>query len=360
MWLRERMQEVRALSTADLLINGLAGEAMPEPGLARVGARGVELYLRSVQKKLGPVLELTLYDAGGQMVASSAPTPAPIVLHSVWPNGAFTEGVVLPSPRWDETRATATVTVAVPVLSLRNELLGALAAVFDLGTVTPRLQSIVGSSPAEVILLDRDGAPLLSTRNTANTLTPLGPESLIRLRGPPDEPVAFEGHHRREVLAVAETPRSLPIIVVAERDRAEVFAAWLKLLEFYVLLVAGLLLLVGVVAYRMGRSIVTPLNNLTMAAERIAGGDLTVALRDESADEIGRLTRVFNMMTDVLRQEPRRGRGRKRDAARAKSTAGTARRHRQSHGCLQPQEARRYPGRTNSRASGAAAGRSPS
>ncbi len=68
------------------------------------------------------------------------------------------------------------------------------------------------------------------------------------------------------------------------------------------LFVAGLLLLVGVVAYRMGRSIVTPLNNLTMAAERIAGGDLTVALRDESADEIGRLTRVFNMMTDGLRR----------------------------------------------------------
>ena len=56
------------------------------------------------------------------------------------------------------------------------------------------------------------------------------------------------------------------------------------------------------VAYRMGRSIVTPLNNLAVAADRIAGGDLTVALRDESADEIGRLTRVFNMMTERLRR----------------------------------------------------------
>ena len=165
--MRERVQEVRALSTSDLLINGLAGETMPQPGLTRIGAHGVELYLRSVQKKLDPLLELTLYDAAGQMVASSVPTPAPIVLHSVWPNAAFTEGVVLPSPRWDETRATATVTVAVPVLSLRNELLGALAAVFDLGTATPRLRSIVGKSPAEVILLGRDGTPLLSTLSAA-------------------------------------------------------------------------------------------------------------------------------------------------------------------------------------------------
>src|SRR5258707_15627255 len=68
------------------------------------------------------------------------------------------------------------------------------------------------------------------------------------------------------------------------------------------LLVAALTLLVGVVAYWMGRSIVTPLNNLTAAADRIAGGDLAVTLRDDSADEIGHLTRVFNQMTDRLRR----------------------------------------------------------
>jgi diguanylate cyclase (GGDEF)-like protein len=302
LWLRGRVQEVRALATADLLVNALTAETIPQFGLTRIGPREVELYLRSVQKKLDPLLELTLFDAGGQMIASSAPTPAPIVVPSVWPNAAFTEGVVLPSPRWDEARSTATVTVAVPVLSLRNELLGALAAVVDLGTVKPRLQSIVGSSPTEVILLDRDGKPLLSTLTAADALIPLDPDSLLRLRGQPDEPVAFEGHHRREVLGVADTPRSLPVMIVAERDRAEIFAAWLKLLELYLLLVAGLALLIGIVAYRMGRSIVTPLNNLTAAADRIAGGDLTVAVRDESADEIGRLTRVFNMMTEGLRR----------------------------------------------------------
>ncbi len=31
LWLRERVQEVRALSTADLLINGLTAETMPSP-----------------------------------------------------------------------------------------------------------------------------------------------------------------------------------------------------------------------------------------------------------------------------------------------------------------------------------------
>lgn len=302
LWLRERVQEVRALSTAYILVEGLTLDAMPRSGLTRIGARELELYLRSVQKKLDPLLELTLYDSAGQIVASSASAPAPIVLPSAWPTAAFTEGVVLPLPRWDNARATATVTVAVPVLSPRNELLGALSAVLDLNTVKPRLQAIVGRSPAEVILLGRDGIPLLSTRAVATALVPLDAQALQRLRAQSDDPVMFEGHHRREVLGVAATPRSLPIVVVAERERAEIYAAWLALLQFYLALVAGLALLVGTVAYWMGRSIVTPLNNLTAAADRVAGGDLRVTLRDESADEIGHLTRVFNLMTDRLRR----------------------------------------------------------
>jgi len=302
MWFRERVNDVRALSTSYILIDGLTAGNAPQSGPTRIGAREVELYLRSVQKKLDPLLELTLSDAAGQVIASSAPTPAPIVLPATWPNNAITEGVVPEPPRWDDARATATLTVVVPVLSMRNELLGALSAVLDLGTVGPRLQYIVRSSPAELILLASDGKPLLSTQTAATALMPLGPQPLRHLRAQPGEPMTFEGHHQREVLGVADVPRSLPIIVVAQRDRAEVYEAWLKLLQLFFLLAAGLTLLVGVVAYWMGRTIVTPLNSLTVAAERIARGDLTVQLRGAPAGEIGHLTRVFNMMTDRLRR----------------------------------------------------------
>jgi diguanylate cyclase (GGDEF)-like protein len=143
---------------------------------------------------------------------------------------------------------------------------------------------------------------LLSTQVAASALIPLGPQPLNGLRAQPGEPMTFEGHHQREVIGVAVVPRSLPMIVVAERDRAEVFEAWLKMLEFFLLLAAGLTLLVGVVAYWMGRSIVTPLKSLIAAADGIARGDLTVQLRGAPAGEIGHLTRVFNMMTDRLRR----------------------------------------------------------
>ena len=114
--------------------------------------------------------------------------------------------------------------------------------------------------------------------------------------------MTVNGHHRREVIGVADMPRQLPVIVVAERERAEVFAAWLALLKLFLLLVAGLTLLVGTIAYWMGRSIVTPLNRLITATDGIARGDLDVKVPGDPAGEIGGLTRVFNMMAERLRR----------------------------------------------------------
>jgi diguanylate cyclase (GGDEF)-like protein len=301
-WLRERVSEVRALSTAYTVIDGLTAGTAPLSGTVRVGTRELELYLHSVQGKLDPIRELTLSDAAGRIVASSASRPAPVVLPAAWSNTSITEGAILEPPRWDEARATATVTVVVPVLSLHNELLGALSAVLDLGDVNPRLQNIVRATLAELILLSPDGQPLLGTRTAAAALTPIGLPTLHHLRSIPGAPITFIGHHQREVLGIADLPRSLPIIVVAERDRAEVFAAWLDSLEMFLLLVTCLTLLVGAAAYWMGRSIVTPLNGLISAADRIAHGDLSVRLRGAPAGEIGHLTRVFNLMTDRLRR----------------------------------------------------------
>ena len=99
LWFRDRVGEVRALSAAYTLIDGLTAVAAPGGVPARIGPQELVLYLRSVQNKLDPLLELTVADAAGQPVASSAATPAPVVLPANWPNNANTEGVVVEAPR---------------------------------------------------------------------------------------------------------------------------------------------------------------------------------------------------------------------------------------------------------------------
>lgn len=300
LWLRERTHDLRTLSAAYTLVDGL-GAGAPRPGAVRIGAPELELYLQSVQKKLEPLLELTLRDASGQVVASSAPQPAPAPLPASWQAASLTTGAVVVPPRWDEARGTPTVTVAVPVLSLRNELLGALIAVLDLRHAEPRLRNVVSGSPAEVVVVATDGTPLVSTKGPASVLAKADPEVLLRLRGQSGEPIAYTDFRGHASLGFVASSTALPLVVVAQRERREVFSAWLELLEKYVAIVLGLTLLVGLVGYWLGRSIVAPLRTLTAAADRVAQGDLTVSLHDETKDEIGRLTRAFGAMTQRLR-----------------------------------------------------------
>jgi diguanylate cyclase (GGDEF)-like protein len=301
LWINERVHDVRALSTSNSVIDGLSAVVRPRAGRTGTNPQALAHYLRSVQEKLDPLLELTVVDAGGHVVASSAAAPATVTLPQSWPQSVLTEGVVIVPPHWDTGRATAALSVAVPVLSFDNELLGALVAVLDLRTAQPHLKSATKSPPGEVLLLDEGGRTLLSSHPEASALPPLNAALLQRLRAQPGEPMLYRGPTQREVIGLADVSAALPVTVVAERDRAEVYRGWVKLRNLFLMLVSGLALAVALVAYRLGRSIALPLQRLIGAADRIADGDLDVRLTIKQNDELGHLTQVFNQMVDKLR-----------------------------------------------------------
>lgn len=302
LWIQERVHDVRSLSSSSVVIDGLDAAVRGQP---TVGGAGIEtpalaLYLRSVHARLTPLLELSAVGADGHIVASSAAAPTPVTLPEIWPQSAITEGVILAPPRWDVERAAPTLTVALPVLSIDNEILGALAAVLDLRAVYPQLKDAGKLPPGEVLLLDAQGMLLVGALPATQRRMPLPAEALQRLHAQPGQPIAFQSFDQREVIGVAESPREGSVTIIAQKNRAEVFAAWRALRNQLLMLIGGLTLLVGLLAYKMGRSIVTPLQRLIGAAEHIAGGNLAVQLPAAQDDEVGRLTRAFNLMTDSL------------------------------------------------------------
>jgi len=68
----------------------------------------------------------------------------------------------------------------------------------------------------------------------------------------------------------------------------------------WIVVVAGVAL-AGVIGWQLARLTVRPLAELSDAAARIAGGDLDTRIVVSSRDEVGRLARAFNAMTDDLR-----------------------------------------------------------
>ncbi|CAH1385133.1 sensor domain-containing diguanylate cyclase [Candidatus Nitrotoga sp. M5] len=301
LWINKHIHSVRALSTSNAVIDGLSATSHPHAGMSNKTPQALTHYLRSVQSKLDTIIELTVVGAAGQIVASSAAPPSVLNLPQSWPESAFTEGVVLEPPHWDKLHGTATFSVAVPVLSYDNVLMGALVAVLDLRTAQPYLKSSTKSPLGEVLLLDQNGRALLSSH--ADKIKRISLDALIlrQLLAKPGESMTFQGLMNREVIGVADTPAALPITVVAERERADIYAAWVDLRNQFLALVCILVLVVAAVAFRMGRSIVTPLQHLIVAANSIADGDLDVQLPVTRNDEFGHLTLIFNRMADKLR-----------------------------------------------------------
>jgi diguanylate cyclase (GGDEF)-like protein len=306
LWLDKRVHEVRVSSTSNAVIDGLSEIARSAANQrANSGAGSTQAlshYLRSVKEKLDTLQELTLVNSEGQVVASSTQAPVAVKLPREWPQSALAEGLVIVPPHWDEQYATATLSIAIPVLSYDNMLLGALVAVLELNSLQSYLKSTTKSPPGNVLLLDSDGKVLASSYRDRNRVASLEPSVLRRLKSQPGESLVFKGMMNGEVIGLAAISAELPITILAERDRAEVYNAWVKLRNMFLALVTGLAVVVAAVAFQMGRSIVRPLQKLMAAADRIADGDLEVRLAATRNDELGHLTRVFNEMADRLRQ----------------------------------------------------------
>ena len=217
------------------------------------------------------MLELTLSDASGPACReqrASARRRSPC--RSTWPNAAYYRGRGAEPPRWDDARATATLTLAVPVLSLRNELLGALTAVLDLGD---RQDALAGHHA--VVTRRGDPAACRGRRAAAQhtvrdhrTDVARSRSTVVGCAARPGEPMLVERSssarsHRGGRYASSAAGRSSSRKGNAPRSSRRGSSCS----KLFLLLVTGLTLLVGVVAYWMGRSIVTPLNSLITAAD---------------------------------------------------------------------------------------------
>ncbi len=76
----------------------------------------------------------------------------------------------------------------------------------------------------------------------------------------------------------------------------------LKMTLYLVLALMSLLVVLGALwfGFRLAREISAPVQALALATERIAQGDLSVRIRDDSPDELGLLVRSFNRMAEDL------------------------------------------------------------
>ena len=308
LWVNENDQAIRAISVSSLIINSLS--AMQHYTAANDAEKTEQVlahFLRSVQAKLGSILELTVADATGRVIASSVSDPDIGDLSKDWlqrlqQDNWLMEGVWASSLHWNAQYQTAIFNIIVPILSYDDAFIGTIIATLNLGAFRDSMDDTLNPTPGEVVLLSQTGHVLLSSTTDIPPSMAIDKAVLQKLKAKPGELMSFTGLTQPKVIGLFDVPKMLPVTVLVERDYNEIYAAWIRLRNFFLGFVSVLIIIVAAVALYIGRSIVIPLESLIGATRHIVDGDLNVRVDVKQSDEVGQLANMFNLMTDKLQQ----------------------------------------------------------
>lgn len=257
-------------------------------------------------------VEILLADRYGALIAATDRPPTYDQTGADWWQTAFAGGegaVFIGQPELDQERAAFIMAMAVPVYAPgTQEVLGVLRTTYRLaasGEVLATQGPMEGQPGGMLNLLVGD--QLLGLGD--NTLQRLDPGTLAELKAIAANDfseIEFQGVPSLVSLAPVEAPTGDQAVadlgwsVLVHQQRDEALAPVRGRQQSLLLLALGVIAATAVVAVVATQMLVRPVTRLTQVAERIATGDLSAVAEVESADEVGKLARAFNVMTEQL------------------------------------------------------------
>ena len=258
--------------------------------------------------------QVFLLDRDGRAIAASPPITAPIPFTQFASVNAVLGGQSFAVSRF--TRPINGIgSAAIAATPIRNDdgnVTGALVISIDLTSPNIRTftQPIGLGETGYIDLIDLGGTILASTRSERIGAQSDHSDSLAAMISERRQTVSTcddcrsapsASAPRREVLAFAPLERAQWGVTVRQSED-EVFASihqlQLRIFALMVVMLGGALILV----YLTTRSVITPVQALTAATQRIAAGDLDTPLGMHGQDEIGTLARSFDAMRVRLKE----------------------------------------------------------
>lgn len=291
LWLKERIYDLRVFAASYEVTENVA----------RGGGQSRRLpdYLNSVDERFPDYDELMVVAPDLRTVASTGRVPGRLHFSGDWLQPARAGDPVLGDPLRADSGSATTMEVAVPIVGATGRFLGVLAARLNFNGIGQLLPGLVAGRDGRLVVVRPDGHAIASIGGTVMAL----PEATLRrLEQADGASVAYDAPDGVAVLgALAAVPRT-DWNVVAEIPAATAYADIRRLRNTTVLLVLVLLLVVGSLAHALGLLIVRPLERLSRAADRVAGGDLAVDVPASGGGELFQLAGVFNDMVRRLRE----------------------------------------------------------
>jgi len=296
LWIKEKVYDVRVFASSY--------EVSENVGLAAGGGSAghgrLTAYLSSVRRRFGDYASLLVVNPQGRVVASSAGA-GDIALPAGVLRELRTADAVLGEPTLDSTGSVA-LTITVPIATASGGVVGAMSANLRFATAENVLRRFVPPDSGEVYLLAHDGTLIASSRAQTKPLSLKMPAAaLAALRDRAAPTVEYADYRGVQMVGNMEPMVRSTWSVVAQMPRTQAFAEIAQLRNTTLLTLLVLVLVVGAIAYTLGRLIVRPLEQLTQGAGEVAAGNLDVDLPVRGGGEVAYLTQMFNEMVTRIR-----------------------------------------------------------
>ena len=292
LWLKERLYDLRVFASSYEVTENI------ERPTAQSRKRLAD-YLGSVKDRFPDYVELMVVGTDQKTVAGSERVPGRLHFTGNWLGQARVGDPILGDPQPGDKATSATMEIAVPIQSPSGRFLGVLAGRLRFQGMEQLLGEQAAAGRERLALVLRGGQVVASA---GARLTTVPPATLRKLQDAESTAVAYRSSDGSDVVGAWAPVTSSEWNAVAEIPAASAFREIGRLRNATILLVVVLLAVVGSLAYLLGLLIVKPLERLTLAADRVAGGNLDVDVPASGGGELSDLTGVFNDMVRRLRE----------------------------------------------------------
>lgn len=203
-----------------------------------------------------------------------------------------------------------------PVQDLQGAFAGQVAIEFDMGPIFTFIQDTTGlGTTGEALIARREGGrtlfvsplrhdPAAALKRAVDLGDKIAVPAIKAVQGEDGSGITID-YHGQEVFAAW---RYLPFLrwgLVTKIDAVEVFAPIRRLRNIIIVVGIGMVLVGSFLARTITGTITSPILSLQQGADAIAAGDLSHRVGTAAQDEVGRLSRAFDAMTDAIDQRVR-------------------------------------------------------
>lgn len=314
LWFKARFHDIRVLSSSYVLSEGLedqqknnAENPVEDPSDAHTQLARFAAYLAVVHAEFRDYTRLLIYDRDAKLIAQSPQQSGDIALPEDWREQLRRRNVII-GELIDTQPGDVTVLAAVPVLAAQGDILGFLAAEIRLDGLVNIMNAFldprdIRTDATELLLVEAGGRVIQSTRIAAAP----GPGPAYSAVSRPTGTMAhYLNRDGEPVIGIRVPIADFPWHLVVEKQRDQVLSGVIRLRNRTLPAIGLLVIVMGFLAYQLGRGIAGPLEQLTKAAGAVAEGDLDITVAVKRHDELGKTTEVFNDMVMQLRHSRER------------------------------------------------------